>query len=176
MPAPDPHTLHVQQLFISHQSSLKGFVLALEPRMAEAEDLLQEVFLVVTEKAGQFERGSNFFAWACTIARFKLMEHRRRTRREEIGLSDDALLALEASAPAPAFFDERTRWLRTCVGQLAPRAQEIVRLRYQNEHGAQEIARRLGWTANAVSVALSRAREALRDCVQRHLQSNEATL
>ena len=38
MPSPDPHTLHVQQLFVSHQTSLKASVLALEPRMAEAED------------------------------------------------------------------------------------------------------------------------------------------
>ena len=176
MPAPDPHTLHVQQLFISHQTSLKGFVLALEPRMAEAEDVLQDVFLVVTETAGKFENGSSFFAWACTIARFKLMEQRRRTGRVDVGLSEEALCALEASAPAPAFFDERLRLLKTCTERLAPRAREIVRLRYQNEHGAQEIARRLGWTANAVSVALSRAREALRECVQHPIQSAKASL
>lgn len=171
----DPHTLHVQQLFIAHQLSLKAFVLALEPRLAEAEDVLQETFLTVTEKAAQFERGSNFFAWSCTIARFKVLERNRRTRLEHVGFSDEVLLALEASAPTAEFFTERSELLRDCVEQLAPRAREIVQLRYRHEHGVQEIARRLSWTANAVSVALSRARDVLRECVQSQLHAREGT-
>ncbi len=173
MTAPDSHTLRVQQHFVRHQTSLKAFVLALAPGFADAEDVLQEAFLTITEKAGKFEEGTNFFAWACAIVRFKVLEHQRRSRKT-MALSDDVLAALEASAPTAVFFEQRLAALDGCVEKLPVRAREIVKLRYHGEHGAEAIARRLDWTANSVSVALSRARETLRDCVQRTLQHEEA--
>src|SRR5580698_266775 len=62
-------TMRVQQLFVKHQLGLRAFILSLEPNFTDAEDLLQEVFLVITRKANDFREGTNFFAWACTIAR-----------------------------------------------------------------------------------------------------------
>src|SRR5215469_17156992 len=58
-------TMRIQQLFVKHQLGLRAFILSLEPNFTDAEDLLQEVFLVVTRKAAEFEEGTNFFAWAC---------------------------------------------------------------------------------------------------------------
>jgi len=169
----DPHTLRVQQHFIRHQTALKAFVLALAPGFAEAEDVLQEAFLTVTEKAAKFEEGTSFFSWACAIVRFKVMEHQRRARKTT-ALSEEVLAALEAAAPPAIFFEQRLCALENCLAKLPERAQQIVRLRYHGEHGAEAIARQLAWTPNSVSVALSRARETLRECVQRALQEQEA--
>lgn len=165
---PDGHTVRVQQLFVKHQSAIKAFILSLQPDFAEADDVLQEAFLTVTRKAGEFQEGSNFIAWAFTIARFKLLESRRR-HGKTAALSDEVLETLAAAVPEEAFFDARLRALRGCLEGLAPRAQEIVRLRYHGERGPEEIARLLAWTPNAVNVALSKARGWLRDCVQRQV-------
>jgi RNA polymerase sigma-70 factor (ECF subfamily) len=167
---PDGHTVRVQQLFVKQQSAIKAFILSLQPDFAEADDVLQETFLTVTRKAGEFAEGSNFIAWAFAIARFKLLESRRR-RAKAGALSDEVLETLAAAAPDEAFFDVRLRALRGCLERLAPRAQEIVRLRYHGERGPEEIARLLAWTPNAVSVALSKARGWLRDCVRRQLEA-----
>jgi len=164
----DPQTLRVQQHFVRHQPALKAFVLALAPGFADAEDVLQEAFLTITAKAAKYEEGTSFFAWACAIVRFKLLEHQRRGRRTT-GLSAEVLAALEASAPPVTFFEGRLALLEDCLDRLPERAREIVRLRYHGEHGAAEIARLLSWTPNSVSVALSRAREALRICMRGHL-------
>src|SRR5437763_16203421 len=67
-------TMRVQQLIVKHQLGLRAFILSLEPNFTDAEDLLQEVFLVITRKANEFQEGTNFFAWGCTIAWFILME------------------------------------------------------------------------------------------------------
>ncbi|MBM3889112.1 MAG: sigma-70 family RNA polymerase sigma factor [Verrucomicrobia bacterium] len=165
---PDEHTVRVQQLFVRHQSAIKAFILSLQPDFAEAEDVLQEAFLTVTRKAGEFVEGSNFIAWAFAIARFKLLEARRR-RAKAGAFSDELLEALAAVAPDEAFFETRLMALRRCLERLAPRAQEIVRLRYHGERRPEEIARLLAWTPNAVNVALSKARGWLRDCVRRQL-------
>ena len=63
------HKMWVQQLFVRHQSVLKGFILSLQPDFTEADDILQEVFLVVTQKVDSFVVGTNFLAWARQIAR-----------------------------------------------------------------------------------------------------------
>lgn len=165
---PDEQTIAVQQLFVKHQSAIKAFILSLRPGFGEADDILQETFLTVTRKAADFRAGSNFTAWAFSIARFKLLEA-RRARPGTDGLSAEALDALAADAPTAAFFDHRLEALLACIDRLAPRAREIVRLRYHDEHGPEEIAQRLAWKPNAVNVALSRARLALRDCVRRRL-------
>ena len=43
--------------------------------------------------------------------------------------------------------------LRLCLESLAPRAREIVELRYQQAHNPPEIARRVNWSVDAVHVA-----------------------
>lgn len=162
---PSPHTMQVQGLFVRHQSSVKTFILSLRPDFATADDILQETFLTVTRKAESFQHGSNFIAWVFAIARFKVMEAGRRHPRET-DLADDVLDVLAAEAPPADFFDTRLTALLNCLDRLAPRAREIVRLRYQEEHGPGEIAVRLNWKAAAVNVALARARQRLRNCVQ----------
>lgn len=44
-------------------------------------DILQEVNIVLWEKRKSFKPGSNFGAWACTVARYKVLEHRRAEAR-----------------------------------------------------------------------------------------------
>jgi RNA polymerase sigma-70 factor (ECF subfamily) len=163
------HTVRVQQLFVRHQSSLRAFILSLQPDFSEAEDILQEVFLVVTRKAGEFHEGSNFMGWALAIARFKVMEAIRR-RTSDRALSEEVVEVLCDECPEDELSEERTAMVRACLEKLAPRLQEVMRLRYFAEHGPGEIARMLAWTPNSVNVALSRARKLMHGCVDRKLQ------
>ena len=158
-PGGDP-TVRVQQLFVRHQGIVKAFILSLQPGFADAEDVLQETFLVVTRRAADFREGTNFVAWACSIARRKVSAP---------GLSEEALAALCDDAPDENYFADRLPALRECLRKLAPRARELVMLRYHGELGSQEIATKLSWKEPAVRVALSKARVFLRDCVQGQL-------
>jgi len=158
----------VQMLFVQHTAALRGFVHALMPDFARADDIVQETFLTVTRKAGDFEPGTNFLGWACSIARFKVMEAGRKAQRSTT-LSPDIIESLCACEPEPEASDERLRHLSECLKKLAPQARQAVEMRYQLAHKPAEIARRLGWGAESVYVALSRARALLRECVARKL-------
>jgi RNA polymerase sigma-70 factor, ECF subfamily len=162
-------TMRVQQLFVKHQLALRAFILSLEPNFTDAEDLLQEVFLVVTRKANEFEEGTNFFAWGCTIARFKLMELLRRRAKSQ-ALSEEVIEALCAVEPEHQFDDSRLALLQNCLEQLAPKARQMMYLRYYGEHSPAQIARLVSWTPNAVRVALSRARTVLQECLERKMR------
>ena len=65
-------------LFVRHEGTIRAFVRALQPSLSEADDILQETFLTVSRKAESFEPGTNFVAWACGIARLKILEHHRQ--------------------------------------------------------------------------------------------------
>lgn len=168
----DEHLLKVQQLFVRHQTQLKAFVVALSPGFARADDVLQEVFLTITAKAHEFELDSSFLAWARAIARFKLLEARRASDHQL--LSPEVLDSLVASCPDGWAGEERLDALTVCIGELAPKTREIVQLRYQREHSPTEIARLLDRTVNSVNVALSKARVALRECMERRLSGEGA--
>ena len=167
MTANDEHTLTVQQLFVRHQGQLKAFVVALCPGFARADDVLQEVFLTVTAKAHEFDLDSNFLAWGRAIARFKVLEAQRA--RGHQSLSPNVLESLAASCPDEWASEERLNALAECMGALAPRAKELVQLRYQREHSPREIARMLSRSVNSINVALSKARLLLRECMSQKL-------
>jgi RNA polymerase sigma-70 factor (ECF subfamily) len=168
---PENDQQQVLQLFVRHQARIKGFILALLPDFAAAEDVLQETFLVVQRKASEFVPGSNFIAWAFQIARFQVMKAQAQHKRAADRFSDVVLEALAASAPEAAFDDARLAALPACLAKLAPQARRIVDLFYEHEHKPQEIAQLVKWTPSAVSVALSRARRALRECIEQQLNT-----
>ena len=164
----DQHTLRVQQLFVAHQGTLKAFVLSLWPDFAEADDVMQEVFLTVIRKAGQFREGTNFLSWARSIARYEVCEARRA--RSRTILKPEVIEVLAAACPDSWADDRRLAALTRCLEKLAPKAREVVQLRYQREQGPGEIAQALSRSVNSVNVALAKTRVALRECVERELK------
>ena len=170
----DARTAHVQMLFIQHTSQLRGFVLALMPDFSRVDDVLQETFLTISKKAASFEPGSNFLGWACTIARFKVLEACRKAAAGAQPLAPEVIESLCACAPEVETEDARIKLLADCLRQLAPQARRAIELRYQQAHKPAEIAKILGWTPNAIYVALSRAREILRTCVESKLRTEPA--
>ncbi len=159
----------VQMLFVQHSPALRGFILSLMPDFGRVDDVLQETFLTVTKKAGDFQPGSNFMGWVCAIARFKVLEATRQNPHAPTALSEEVLESLCACQPEPEEGEERLKHLSECLEQLAPQARRAVELRYQQAHKPAEIAQIMGWSAEAVYVALSRARVVLRECVGRRM-------
>ena len=162
------HTLHVQQLFVRHQQAILGYVLSIEPNIADAEEIVQEVFLVVSRKARSWTAGTNFFAWACSVARFETLHFQRTRARRHARLDEDVLeLLYPAEAVDESEWQQRVEDLRRCLDRLAPRAKELVWKRYHGAQMPEQIAAGIGWTVNAVRVALTRARGELRECMEK---------
>lgn len=164
----ESHITVVQQLFVRHQSKVRSVALALTADFAAAEDVVQETFLTVTAKAHDFDRDTNFLAWACAIARLKVLERRRSDRR----LSAEVIESLAAAMQHEDLAEERLMPLLDCIDDLPPKSRDLVRLRYFSEHGPGEIAEMLGRSVAGVNAALVKIRDSLRDCVGRKLASD----
>jgi len=170
--ADTPDRVHeIQRLFLHHADVLEGFILALHPDLSVSKDLLHEVFLTLSAKASEFRPGSDFLAWARAVARLKVLEHHRRRKGVSRLLDPEVLEAVVASADdAEESWADRRQALAECLKEIAPRAREILELRYAGEAlSPREIAGRVAWTSGAVRVALARARRFLQECTERRL-------
>lgn len=163
----------VQRLFIEHIDALKGFVSALVPAAELVEDVVQETFVAVSARADHYDPRTSFSDWLFVVARDKIRESGGRAAAEARPFSDAVLDVLTASRGDLGASASRLRLVDDCVAALAPQARNIVMLRYRNAMKPREVARSIGWTAGSVRVALSRARAAIRECVERKLATVE---
>jgi len=69
------------ELYSSHYPRLQFYIMAMLPTANDASDVLQETSLVLWRKFDTFQSGTNFFAWACKIARLQALKHRERQGR-----------------------------------------------------------------------------------------------
>src|SRR2546430_12593207 len=59
-------------LMTRHQRQIFSYIYVLVPNRSDAEDLLQETSLVICEKFHEFREGTDFVAWACQIAYWRV--------------------------------------------------------------------------------------------------------
>lgn len=164
----DPHLLRVQQLFLQHREALLAYVSSLEPNFSDAQDILQEVFLTLSRKAHAWTDGTNFLAWACTVSRYETLNFQRTRSRRTARLNEDVVdLLYGAEVPNEVSLQRQIATLQTCLSRLAPTARELIMRRYHRGQLPGEIASAIGWRPNAVRVALTRARQFLRECAER---------
>jgi RNA polymerase sigma-70 factor, ECF subfamily len=155
---------------INCQPALYAYILSLLPSREDANDVLQDANLVMWRRSEEFADGTNFLAWAYQIARFKVLAHHRDTHRDRHIFDDGLLGQLADDAERRAADPEgEASLLEDCVEELPAGQRELVRERYAPGSSVREMAERLGQSASALSVTLSRIRHALLECVQRKL-------
>ncbi len=159
----------VQLLFVRHEGAIRAFVRALQPSLTDADDVMQETFLTVSRKASTFEPGTNFLAWACGIARLKVLENMRQRKRATV-LSEAAIIALTEDAPAPEVTARREAALARCLEKVAPKARDLLWRRYASRQSSDEVAAAVGMTSTAVRMVMFKARAFLRDCIAAELK------
>jgi len=171
MTSADPDRMAFEILVRQHHRRLLGYALALCRAPAEAEDLVQEAFLVAYRDLARFDPSRDFAAWVRGIVRMKWLESRRRRERP---LDDAALAALDEGhrgfdAAEAATGDDALATLRGCVAHLDDALRETVELFYLQELPCQAVAERTGVSVEAVKKRLQRARAALGECLGRKL-------
>ncbi len=118
---------------------------------AEADDVVQDVYLVARQRIGQLTDPAALDGWLRRIAVNRCYDHRRRERRLA-----DRLPLLVRTSPST-----RDMGLAELVERLPHRQRTIVVLHYAYGYGLQEIAELLGLTHVNVRTIIARARQRL---------------
>jgi RNA polymerase sigma-70 factor (ECF subfamily) len=172
-PAPQIGPSPLAAELVRHRAPLLAFLCALTRDRDTAEELAQEVGVCVLDLSARGVRPAAFAPWLRGIARHRAADWYRRRARDGAALArferlaDAVEQAFEETWIEAEEVEAQVDALRGCVERLAPRARQLIDARYQDGQPNEEIARRFGWKAAAVKVALAKARRALLDCLGR---------
>jgi RNA polymerase sigma-70 factor (ECF subfamily) len=130
----------------------------LPPADANVEDLVQETLIAIHSKRTTYDTALPFTPWLYAIARYKLLDHLRRSRSRPTVPLDDAgdLFAGDESEATGARLD-----LEKLLAALPASSQEIIRKVKLDGHSTAEVAASTGKSEIAVRVGLHRGLKAL---------------
>jgi RNA polymerase sigma-70 factor (ECF subfamily) len=158
------------RLWTESQPVVAAFVLSAIPDFHQAEDVLQQVAVVLVREFDQFDRSRQFLPWALGIARNLALKSRRDVARRSKYVINEALLdqiQISFHEGEDSLIAIR-KWLRHCLEKQPQKILELLRWRYAHDMKPSEAAERMGITSNTVRAMLHRAREALRKCIRRN--------
>lgn len=156
--------------FLGHRAQHLGFLRVLCRDSALAEELFQDLAVVVLEQAGQFDpQRGDFEGWVRGICRNLWRQHLRRRRPlraidREVEAAVSA--ALDERGPEEVLVQqEQLSRLQHCLERLPPAARALVRGRYEDALSSTELARAQDRSPGAIDTALCRIRSQLLACM-----------
>src|SRR5215467_6762107 len=106
-----------------------------------AEDLAQEVLIVLHEKYSHVTRAEELLPLALQIIRFKMMAQRRKSVRRgeytQVSISDIQLPDLDSDPADYVQRKEMMEKLTKAIGQLGDRCRQIMRLKLEGKNFAE---------------------------------------
>ena len=171
----DFDTAFVTQL-TEHQLGLQLYVRSLLPGDPAAGDVAQQTNTKLWEKRSQFEMGTNFKAWAFSIARYEVLNYRKSQARDSrLVFSGELEEIIESELAEPDHnLQLRHEALRECLGKLRVQDRQLLLHRYSKRGTLAEYAEMIGRSPGGLKVTLHRLRSALLACMQRRLGTGEA--
>jgi RNA polymerase sigma-70 factor (ECF subfamily) len=159
------------RLFAQHDRWLFAYLVSLLGNAAHAEEVFQEVCVVLWREYETFELGTSFVKWVSVIAHHQVYRFRRQQRRCGPQLSDAAVELLSRDAVERAdLLELRRDALRRCLEKLPDKDRQLVRHCYGDSRiNFKSVAQALGRPVNTVYKALNRIRKALYECIERTL-------
>jgi RNA polymerase sigma-70 factor (ECF subfamily) len=161
-----------QQIWLEFGNRLRAFIARRVDSEADADDILQEVFLRIHQHASSVEHRERLVSWLFQVTRNAIADYYRAPRRRErpAGAPDDlereeirALVGVEViHADSSAVRRELAACLGPMIGQLPPLYREAVRLVDLEGLPQREAAARTGITLSGMKSRVQRGRQALK--------------
>lgn len=156
------------QLFRTLEKPLFAFVQSRLNDSHLSNDILQDVFLEVWRRAGQFEGRSSVRSWIFGMAWRKVIDVHRANRR--LSFSDD-LPDMEDDSPSPLTQVEQAEdavRLRGCLDGLKEDHRVAIDLAFYQDLGYREIADVLGVPEGTVKTRVFHAKKLLLHYLERN--------
>lgn len=161
----------LRQVFDSTSAKLMGICLRILKDRDEAEDVLQEIYVTIWNRAGSFdpERASPV-TWLATIARNRAIDRLRARRTQAVAAPVEEALELADERPdgfAAAAERQEGERIHHCLSTLDGRAQQMIRTAFFDGLSYSDLAARAGVPLGTMKSWIRRGLQRLRDCLER---------
>ena len=149
-----------ERLVPAYRRRVFGLAYGILRDRAAAEDLAQEVFVKLWQALPRYDGRARLSTWIYAITRNAAVSA-MRARRQQLSMSDAAVLAEVEGVTATPAAEPRDAGLRRVVEALPEKQRQAVTLYYLDERSVDEVAEMMGLPVNTVKTHLHRARASL---------------
>lgn len=162
----------LEQFYDQTSTPLFSVALRILGDPAEAEEVIQDVFVQIWEKAGTFEAAlGSAFHWALSITRHRAID-RARARQRRARLAEDfhqsGLADPPDRAPAAALQSDDVSLIRTALQSLPSDQRQAIELAFFGGKTHSEIAAELGEPVGTIKARIRRGMLKMRDSLQEY--------
>jgi RNA polymerase sigma-70 factor (ECF subfamily) len=161
------------QLVTRYQNYVFTLVLRFIPNREDAEEVAQDVFVKAYRSLADFRGDSKFSTWLFTISRTSCISFLRK-KRPDVQSLDQERTGLQLENRESGFradlIEQKSRHavLNEAIGMLSADDSQVLTLFYKGEQSLEEIGHVMGLDPNTVKVKLHRARQRLKDKMEKH--------
>jgi RNA polymerase sigma-70 factor (ECF subfamily) len=162
------------ELYGQCQIRILSFLFVMVHNETDAEDLLQDTATVMLEKFETFQKGTNFTAWGIMIAKNKALNFLRKNSKSRPYLNDELYTRItELEMQDKEDMTDRSIALDKCFRELEKPDQEILKMRYYQEHSMKKIAELLGRSKTGIYHTLARIHDLLYRCIKNTMATGQ---
>lgn len=156
-----------------YQNFVFTIALRYAPNREDAEEIAQDCFIKAYKSLADFRGDSRFSTWLYTIVTTTCLTFLRKKKLDIHSLDNEKVFELADNKDSG--FDanqveqkSRIGMVNKAIALLSPDDAQIITLFYKGEQSLEEIATVMSMEANTVKVRLHRARQRLRDKMEKH--------
>jgi RNA polymerase sigma-70 factor (ECF subfamily) len=158
-----------------HQRFVFTLAMRFSKSREDAEEIAQDCFIKAYRSLASFQKQSKFSTWLYSIVYTTAMTFLRKKRVDTDSIDDEnTYIQLENHSSGlnndMAETKSRSYYLNQAIGQLLPDDAAIITLFYMGEQSLEEIGQAVGMEANTVKVKLFRARQRLKEKLEKNLK------
>jgi RNA polymerase sigma-70 factor, ECF subfamily len=171
----DLHNECFLRLFAANQEAIHLFVRKLVPSRQDADEVMQEIAVVLWKKFSPACEGDGFRRWAFWVARYEVLAWRRTKARDRHVFSEDLLVLLaDETIESEDRHTAQRDALSACLEKLSEPQRKLLLAAYAARGGMKRIAEQSGRSHQGFYRWLYRIRALLLKCVQKTLQEEMA--
>jgi RNA polymerase sigma-70 factor, ECF subfamily len=161
-------TVAFGQIYDATSAKLYGILLRILRRRDLADEVLQEVYVKIWERAADFDPArSSPITWMATIARNRALDEIRR--RVPVSIEDTPEAFNVASDEAPPLqaleLSQDVQRLNACLDRLEPQRKQLVVEAYIQGASREELSQRFGHPVSTIKTWLHRSLAQLKACL-----------
>jgi RNA polymerase sigma factor (sigma-70 family) len=161
------------QLVQRYQQYVFTLVYRFTDNREDAEEISQDVFVKAYRSLADFRGEAKFSTWLYTIVRTSCITFLRK-KRLDVSSLDNERIFLQVESKESRFtanaIEQKSKYamVNAAIRLLSPDDNQVLTLFYKGEQTLEEIGRVMGLDPNTIKVKLHRARNRLKEKMEKH--------